>query len=65
MSAEEICKYHGYNYSEFYVKTEDGYINKAFRVNNGGDQQRRPAVLMIHGLIDSGDCWFTNTKEKA
>lgn len=67
MSIEEICNYYGYNYSQYYVKTEDGYINLIFRVNKGHhvENTRRPAALLIHGLIDSGDAWFTNTKDKA
>jgi lysosomal acid lipase/cholesteryl ester hydrolase len=67
MTVEEICQMHGYNYTLHLVKTEDGYINQVFRVNTGGELEnnRRPAVLLVHGLIDSGDTWVTNTKEKA
>lgn len=57
----------GFNYSEHIVKTEDGYINTVFRINKGEqvENTRRPAVLMVHGLIDSASCWITNTRDKA
>ena len=67
MSVEEIVKLHGYHFEEHQTTTEDGYINTVFRVNDGRifENMRRPAVLMIHGLIDSASCWVVNTKEKS
>lgn len=67
MTVEQIVTMNGFNFSEHTVTTEDGYINKVFRINKGEEieNMKRPAVLMVHGLIDSASCWITNVKEKA
>ena len=67
MSPEEICILNGFNFTEHTVTTEDAYVNKLFRINKFSniENTKRPAALLVHGLIDSADAWITNEKEKA
>ena len=53
----------GLNFEEHTVTTSDGYINKIFRIYNKKGQ--KPAVLMVHGLVDSANTWIVNYPEKS
>lgn len=44
--------------------TEDGYINQMFRVYKEFPRGK-PAIMMLHGLMDSSDSWIMNVKERA
>lgn len=46
------------------VKTEDGYINKMFRVFKG-EKKSRPAAMLVHGVVSSAETWIVNKKDKA
>ena len=45
------------------VTTEDGYILTLHRIPRKlevDDKNTGPPVLLMHGLIDSSDCWVAN-----
>jgi len=57
-----------YILNEYWVKTEDGYLNKLFHISLTQDEKdkltdaqqknlKKPTLLQ-HGLLDSSDCWF-------
>nr|XP_005503049.1 lipase member M [Columba livia] len=60
MNVSEIIRYHGYPSEEYQVTTEDGYILAVFRIKNGQNTGKKPAVLLQHGAF--GDCihWISN-----
>ena len=41
------------------LQTEDGYFLTIFRVSKNPDFSGEP-VLLLHGILDSSDCWFVN-----
>jgi pimeloyl-ACP methyl ester carboxylesterase len=50
---------------KYHVTTEDGYINMMFRLNKFTEDQinnsvPKPAVLLMHGHLDSSDTWVLN-----
>lgn len=60
------------NFEEHFVTSDDGFINKVFRINKGNQydnskyiNKSRPAVLMIHGLLDSSDTWIVNGRKES
>jgi lysosomal acid lipase/cholesteryl ester hydrolase len=69
MTLEEMVKNEGMNVESHEVITEDGYINQVYRINNYKDthdgEKRRPAVLVVHGMIDSSDAWITNGRNNS
>lgn len=55
---DQIVKDYGYPFEEHEVITSDGYILKAFRIPHGKNQdsnEKRPAVIFQHGILDSAD----------
>ena len=64
-----MVKNEGMNVESHEVITEDGYINQVYRINNYKDthdgEKRRPAVLVVHGMIDSSDAWITNGRNNS
>lgn len=55
----------GFAVEQHFVTTEDGYINRMFRIPGRiGDivsaVPRGPPVILMHGLIDSSDAWVIN-----
>lgn len=69
LTAQQIIENAGYHYEDHYVTTEDGYINNIVRINAFTDlhdtKKSRPAVLLLHGLIDSSDTWIVNGEENS
>jgi predicted alpha/beta-fold hydrolase len=63
-SFEEICYENGYLTESHSVVTEDGYINQMFRIYKEFPRGK-PAIMMLHGLMDSSDSWIMNVKEKS
>lgn len=64
MDFKEIVSKYGGNLEEHWVTTEDGYINHMYRINKFKPAQLespkpKPAVLIIHGHVDSSDTFFT------
>jgi len=62
----EITSNYGFNSERHYVTTEDGYINMALRINKFDEKRRKdgsrkPAVMLVHGHLDSSDTWIANT----
>lgn len=51
----------GYPVEDHKLMTEDGYILHAFRIPYGRKSpqtnQKKPAVLLMHGLFDSSNCY--------
>lgn len=33
--------------------------------NRNDEKTNKPVVLLVHGMLDSGDAWILNTKEKS
>jgi len=67
---EGIAKRYGYNVEVFYPTTEDGYINKLFRINKFdqeklNDKSIKPSVLLLHGLGDSSDTFIVNKDDRS
>ena len=57
----------GFNLETHWVTTTDGFINKMYRLNSKplADGESRPAVIMMHGLVDSSDSWMINGRNKS
>jgi pimeloyl-ACP methyl ester carboxylesterase len=60
---EQRCEDNGYNVSVHRVRSEDGFINKVFRVNLS-KRLKNSAVVFLHGFVDSSDGWVSNSKDK-
>jgi lysosomal acid lipase/cholesteryl ester hydrolase len=65
----EIIMTAGYAFETHKVVTEDGYINTAWRIigklnNTYGDPhpEKKPAVILQHGLIDNSATWLIPNK---
>ena len=59
MSIKPIVRRHGYRLERHVYKTEDDFINTAFRIpgpraDPGNPGKSRPAIIMNHGLSGSG-----------
>lgn len=65
LSFEEITINAGLHVEKHLVETLDGYINLVFRINDGKPKEKRPAVVMMHGLIDSSDAWIAAERNKS
>lgn len=53
---------------EHKVKTEDGYVLTLFRVQSGpkiDNSNKKPQILLQHGLLDSADNFFVNGERKS
>lgn len=61
---EDICRNAGTHVETHFITTSDGFINKMWRINDGGIK-KRPAALLLHGLIDSGESWVANERNKS
>ncbi|CAM8962522.1 unnamed protein product [Rhodiola kirilowii] len=59
---------HGYKCQEFEVQTEDGFILSLQRIpeglHGGGNDARKPPVLIQHGVLVDGMTWFLNRPEE-
>lgn len=65
LSGEEIIRRYGFNVAPLHVQTEDGYINHMYRLNKFSpaalaSNTPKPAVLLVHGHLDSSDTWVVN-----
>lgn len=61
----DLVRRRGYPLEEHFVTTKDGYILSLFRIPHGKDEsttsdQKRPAALLVHGLLDSSVVWVNN-----
>jgi len=56
--------YYGFKFEEHEIKTEDGYILKAWRIPGKLNEieigRKKRAVIMNHGLLDSGYTFFAH-----
>lgn len=72
-AAGEMCSsaitIHGYKCQEFQVTTDDGYILSVQRIpegrRSGGGGQKRPPVLLQHGVLVDGMTWVLNAPEES
>lgn len=64
-SFEELCIQENFNVESHYITTEDGYINQMFRINKGNTTSPRPAVMVVHGLVDSSNTWVVNGRNNS
>jgi hypothetical protein len=58
----------GFQYEQFNITTEDGYILRLERIppfNKTNSSDKSPVVLMQHGLDDSSIKWIINSPDKA
>lgn len=66
---EEIVLNAGFHIEDHWVTTEDGYINKLYRINNYKSKKavwkQNSAILMVHGLIDSSDAFILNGRNNS
>ena len=62
---EDIVKENGYVFDQYSTVTEDGYILETFRVRQPNLKRGAPVVFMMHGIMDSADCWVMNYGDKA
>ena len=45
--------------------TEDGYILNLMRLRHPNTKEDAKVVFLQHGILDSADCWFVNSPDKA
>ena len=65
-SVQEIIEAAGYVFEKHDVKTEDGFILEMHRVNAPGNgTERKPAVLLQHGILSSSETFILNGDESA
>lgn len=57
-SFEEIVAQHDFDFEEYEVETEDGYLLTVFRIRSG--DYPKPAVFLQHGIGASADCWVNH-----
>lgn len=62
MNVSQMIRYHGYPCEEHDVETSDGYILSVQRIPHGRSDvhDRRPPVLLQHGLLSSASDWADN-----
>lgn len=63
----DYCKYYKYPVEEHFVKTEDGYILRMFRIQkkNSVITSGLQPIILQHGLLDSSDTFLINDEDKA
>ncbi|XP_047536169.1 lipase 3-like [Vanessa atalanta] len=69
-NATQLLKHHGYGVEEHIVKTDDGYLLTVFRVlpkesNEILGENKRPVVLLMHGILGSADDWLLMGPKKS
>jgi len=67
-----ICRNKGYPFEQHKIITYDGYFLTTFRIPGKKGEKlenaiadKRPVVLLWHGLLDSADSWIINDEENA
>nr|XP_048294617.1 tear acid lipase-like protein [Myodes glareolus] len=64
MNINEIISYWGYEYEEYEVVTEDGYILPIYRIPHGKNKSShlvpKPVVYLQHGWTVSASIWLAN-----
>ncbi|XP_041517270.1 tear acid lipase-like protein [Microtus oregoni] len=64
MNINEIISYWGYEYEEYEVVTEDGYILPIYRIPHGKNKSShlvpKPVVYLQHGWTLSASIWLAN-----
>lgn len=70
MTAPQMARHEGYTVEEHSTTTKDGFILGLHRIprghpSSGEAAQRgpRPAVLIVHGLMQNSEVWLTNGRE--
>lgn len=68
-TADRIAS-HGYPVETHIIQTSDGYILQLFRIPfsphlRNKHNNRKPVVLLQHGILSSSDCWVLNGPEDA
>lgn len=68
MTFHDIARANGFESEEHQVTTEDGYIltlHRLYKKNDDNSDQKRKAVLMQHGFLDSSLLWVINEPDYA
>eukprot|EP01083_Nonionella_stella_P128076 387981_1 len=67
LTGRQLITSKGYPLEEHYATTTDGFILRIFRIPHGRNSslQRKGAVLLQHGLLDSSDTWVLNDADKS
>ncbi|XP_034482043.1 lipase 3 [Drosophila innubila] len=64
LRTDERIASHGYPTETHEVETEDGYVLTLFRIpyshNLQNQNEKRPPVLLQHGLFSNSDCWIAS-----
>lgn len=64
-----MIKLYGYPVEKHKVTTEDGYILTIFRIPHGKNSEdsfeKRPPVVLQHGLLCSSDDWLLSGPERS
>lgn len=59
MKKSQIYDKYGYDFEEYKVETEDGYILGLFRVNSRKISTKpKPPILLTHGLMSSAESFM-------
>ena len=63
----DYCKYFKYPVEEHFVKTDDGYILRMFRIQKKNTEIKAglQPIILQHGLLDSSDTFLINDEDKA
>lgn len=62
-SFKEIVNENGFIFEKYDVVTEDGYILSLFRIVANStkiDDKNKPVAFLMHGILDSADCFIMN-----
>ena len=66
---EDLTQPLGYPLEQHFVTTRDGYVLGVYRIPHGrqneGNNNPRPPVLLLHGLLDSSGTWIINQPEQS
>lgn len=61
-TVKEIIEAAGFEFEEFEVETEDGYLltmHRVFKNSSAG----KPAIMLQHGILSSSETWILNGSE--
>lgn len=64
-NVQEIAHQNGFDFFQYDVHTDDGYILEIHRIREYSTPEGAPAVLMLHGFGECSDSWLMNDPLKS
>ena len=62
---EDLADEYGYLHEQHEVTTDDGYILSLYRLKKKDTPEKAPAVFLMHGIMDTADCWVMAHHDEA